>query len=170
MVYYIGTPSASGIEYVGYNNLESFNNTYNVVDNATLTTGFEKYKTYYIQASPILYMRLNTYDYESNTVLMDVDPSETYYTRTTEYYKKVGDKYILLTREELEAGPMKYENVSNTPATFSLQNTQNVLVPENTKYTGVIKNVPWINRIYMSSENNFSIIRDQYMNLINLSK
>ena len=170
MMYYIGTPSASGIEYVGYNNLESFNNTYNVVDNATLTTGFEKYKIYYIQASPILYMRLNTYDYESDTVLMDVDPSETYYTRTTEYYKKVGDKYILLTREELEAGPMKYENVSNTPATFSLQNTQNVLVPENTKYTGVIKNVPWINRIYMSSENNFSIIRDQYMNLINSVK
>ena len=41
----------------------------------------------------------------------------------------------------------------------------------STEYIGIIKNVPWINRLYFSSEDMFNTIREKYLNITdNISK
>lgn len=84
----------------------------------------------------------------------------------TEYVKKVklshkkGD-YIYHTKE-LNGNMVPVDE----PTAIAMNNTTYSLKPKPTSYTGILKNVPWIDRMYFADEDTYEIIRKLYLNLI----
>lgn len=81
-------------------------------------------------------------------------------SKTVKYLHKTGEyKYYTKT----SSGSYKLFTGSNTEA---INNSNVVRQAEDPEYTGVLKNVPWIDRIYFGNGDIFETIRDLYINLI----
>ena len=72
-----------------------------------------------------------------------------------QYFKKIGREEIVLA----DVTPEEGENNAN----YFLQ-------PESPSYIGILKNVSWINRLYMANESLYKLIRSLYLDIVDRSK
>ena len=115
-----------------------------------------------------------TYDpnYEIYTLVSDLDdfePGVDYYTAKARIKHKKGDtKWYKKVLKNGVYVPGELSDLSEKDAFTDPTLMRKALT---TEYIGIIKNVPWINRLYFSSEDMFNTIREKYLNITdNISK
>lgn len=85
------------------------------------------------------------------------EPETEYYTAEAELLHKKGEYKYYNKNDELV-------NLPDIEAKASVNNVRKHLP---VTYTGVMKNVSWINRLYFSSEDMYLMIRERYLDLMN---
>lgn len=93
--------------------------------------------------------------YEKVEDLEKFDPEITYYRAELQILHNKGDFKIF----DKKTGEL-------LPDATDLSNTNTVLHTLEPKYIGMVKNVPWINRLYFSNADMYETIRDLYNNII----
>lgn len=121
-----------------------------------LDNGPDEHVTYYTRE--LAAANGSEYIYSPATILDDYfDPDVIYYKAVLKIKHYKGDlKYYNRVSGEL-VDDESYVAVANP-------NNRTQALP--TEYVGIIKNVAWINRLYMSSDEMYEIIREHYLNMI----
>ena len=106
-------------------------------------------------------------DYETYELVKDIDdfePDKDYYVAKARIRHKKGDTKWF--KKVYKNGIYVPGELSDIPESEAIVNPILIKKPLSTEYIGIIKNVPWINRLYFSTEEMFNIIREKYLSLI----
>ena len=88
------------------------------------------------------------------------EPDVVYYTKKAKIKHHVG---------ELIYYDKKTDEIVDLPSEEASQNINYITKNKETEYIGICKNVPWINRLYMSGEYMYEVIHKLYMDIIDRS-
>ena len=115
-----------------------------------------------------------TYDSDSDqyTLVENLDDFETgvdYYTAKIKLSHKKGDTKWY--KKVYRNGVYVPGELSDLPEKDAFSDTTLMRKALSTEYVGIVKNVPWINRLYFSTEDMFNTIRSKYLTITdNISK
>lgn len=99
----------------------------------------------------------NEFVYEKINIENSFDENVIYYTKQARIKHYKGDP-IFYDKETGEEVDIPYED--------AISNINYESKPISIKYTGICKNVPWVNRLYMSGEYMYETIHDLYLDII----
>lgn len=99
----------------------------------------------------------NEFVYEKINIDNSFDENTQYYTKQAKIKHHKGD-FILYDKRTGE--------VVDIPYNEGKENVNYETKPSNVEYTGICKNVPWVNRLYMSGEYMYETIHNLYLDII----
>lgn len=99
----------------------------------------------------------NEYVYEKINIGDTFDENVVYYTNEARVKHKKGE-FILYDKTSGEIVDLPYDE--------AIENVNYEIKPNDVDYTGILKGVPWINRLYMSGEYMYETIHDMYTDII----
>lgn len=107
--------------------------------------------------------------YELVKDLDDFEPGVDYYTAKARIRHKKGDTKWF--KKVIKNGVYVPGELSDLPEKEAFTDPTLMRKALTTEYVGIIKNVPWINRLYFSTEDMFNTIREKYLAITdNISK